>query len=139
MMGTPKVLYQFPEREGKYFMPSNGTEGDVFTQAFCMNCINCDPNPDGKKQCDIWARSMLHWMEPNHPEYPKEWVFNPEGWPVCTSWQKWDWNNDGDPDDPDNPKAPPPTPDPNQLNLFPLYPDENHFEAQEKLIRDKAV
>ena len=65
-------------------------------------------------------------------EYPREWVFDEEGWPVCTAWVKWDWNNDGDPDDDENPFRPPigPSPDPNQMDLFPLYPDETHFQTK---------
>lgn len=114
----PKVLYQFKQCAGQTFRPSNGTEGMIFTDAFCMNCLHCDPDPNGEKQCDLLCASLV--FDSVEEGYPKEWIFNSEGWPVCTKWQKWDWGNDGNPDDPDNPKAPPPPPDPNQMNLFPL-------------------
>jgi hypothetical protein len=135
MNDYPKVLSQFPESAGETFMPSNGTEGEMFNCAFCERCIHekwTHTQKDGDKKCDILSRSFIHWYEPNHPDYPKEWKYNEEGWPVCTEWVKWDWGNDGDPDNPDNPKAPPPPPDPNQLDMFPLYPDERTFEPTKK-------
>lgn len=104
----------------KRYRPSNGTEGEAFIDHFCMNCINCDPNPDGKKQCNILMRSMCYNV--NDKEYPSEWTFDEMEYPTCTAWVKWDWGNDGDPDDPDNPKAPVPE-NPNQL-CFPFILDE---------------
>jgi hypothetical protein len=115
----PKVLYCFPESAGKVFMPSNGTEGMIFTDAFCDCCIHekfSHTQNHADKKCDIMSRSIIYWYEPNNPEYPKEWRFNAEGWPVCEAWVKWDWGNDGDPDDPDNPNYRQPD-DPNQLCL----------------------
>src|SRR5690606_19299951 len=102
-------------RVGKSYQPSNGCEGVWFTETYCMNCINCDPDPEGKKQCDILCNSMAY--SPGDKEYPKEWVYDENENPICTEWKKWDWDNDGDPDDPENPKAPTPY-DPNQLVLF---------------------
>lgn len=122
-----KVLYKFPDRAGESFMPSNGTEGDVFQCAFCYQCIherwmhNMEEDKEEDK-CDIWSFAM---MEDSVPE----WKFDSEGWPHCTEWEKWDWGN-GDDDDgwgePDKPNIP----DPNQLDMFPLYPDETIFEKQ---------
>jgi hypothetical protein len=110
----------------KKYQPSNGTEGAYFINEYCMRCIHCDPDPYGPKQCDILLRTMVYNV--NDPEYPEEWVYNENDQPKCTAWIKWDWGEDGDPDDPDNPKAPAPPPDPNQMDLFPLYPNEHHFE-----------
>jgi len=107
------------------YQPSNGTEGMEFIEDHCMNCLHCNPDPEGEKQCEILMRSMVYSAE--QPEYPSEWTYDEKDKPTCTSWQKWDWGNDGDPDEPDNPKAPPPPPDPNQLAMFPLYPDELDF------------
>lgn len=100
--------------ENKSYRPSNGTEGMWFTDEYCMNCINCDPDPEGEKQCEILMRSMMYSVK--DPEYPKEWIYDENDEPKCTSHVKWDWGTDGDPDDPDNPKAPIPD-DPNQLCL----------------------
>lgn len=67
-------------------------------------------------------------------DYPKEWIYNRENKPICTSFVKWDWGNDGDPNDPDNPKAPIPE-NPNQL-VFPFMIDEinNNVNQQKELI-----
>ena len=104
----------------KKYQPSNGSEGDWFTDKFCMNCIHCDPDPSGKKQCDILCATMVYNV--TDKEYPKEWTYDEYLNPVCTEWIKWDWGNDGDPDDPSNTKAPIPI-DPNQLCL-PFIIDE---------------
>lgn len=102
------------------YRPSNGSEGDWFTDKFCMNCIHCDPDPCGKKQCKILLATMCYYV--TDKEYPSEWTYDENEKPVCTAWAKWDWGNDGDPDDPHNPKAPIPV-DPNQL-CFPFMVDE---------------
>lgn len=96
------------------YRPSNGTEGMIFEDMHCMQCINCDPDPNGKKQCEILLLALMHGID--DPEYPKEWCYVNDK-PTCTSWVKWDWGSNGDPDDPDNPNAPTPY-DPNQLMLF---------------------
>jgi len=100
----------------KKYQPSNGTEGMYFTDAHCMQCLNCDPDPNGAKQCKIWLNTMLHNV--NDPGYPKEWIYDEDNKPTCTAWVKWDWNDKGDPDDPDNPNKPPIPYNPNQLLLF---------------------
>ena len=113
-------------RPGEPYQPSNGTEGDCVLESFCWQCLHCNPDPEGEKQCQILMKTLCYsWKD---PEYPKEWTYTEEGRPTCTAHVKWDWNRDGDPDDPDNPIAPPPPPDPNQLDLFPLYPNDIHFE-----------
>lgn len=118
--------------EHNSYRPSNGTEGMSFIEEYCMNCFHCDPNPEGKKQCEILCASMCFQI--NEPEYPKEWVYK-QGSPICTKWKKWDWGNDGDPDNPDNPKAPIPD-DPNQLCL-PFIIEEikqNSIETPQKIL-----
>ncbi|WP_109438388.1 hypothetical protein [Aquimarina sp. AU119] len=110
----------------KKYQPSNGTEGMYFTDKFCMNCLHCDPNPEGKKQCQILCNAMAYHFTDSG--YPKEWIYDENDNPICTSWQKWDWDNNGDPDDPDNPNAPPPPVPDNQLMLFSVADDilQNH-------------
>jgi hypothetical protein len=102
------------------YRPSSGCEGMWFTETYCMNCIHCDPDPDGDKQCQILCSSMCYDVD--DPKYPKEWIYGDDGTPKCTQFVKWDWGNDGDPDDPSNPKAPIPD-DPNQL-VLPFIIDE---------------
>lgn len=96
------------------YRPSNGTEGMIFEEKFCMNCFHCDPNPDGPKQCEILLNMMS--FDTNDAEYPKELIYDENGKGICTNYKKWDWGNDGDPDNPDNPNYTPPD-DPNQLVL----------------------
>lgn len=97
----------------KPYQPSNGSEGAIFIDKYCMQCLNCDPDPDGQKQCTILERSFVFSI--NDKEYPTEWQYI-DGQPTCTAHVKWDWGNDGDPDDPDNPNIPP-SQDPDQLCL----------------------
>jgi len=101
----------------KKYRPSNGTEGEIFTDQYCMNCIHCDPDPRGKKQCLILCKTLVYDL--NDKEYPTEWIVNDDGFPICTEWVKWDWGKDGDPDNPppDAPIKPSPVAD-NQLMLF---------------------
>lgn len=108
----------------KKYRPSNGTEGEYFMDKHCMNCLHCDPDPDGAKQCEILMRAMCYSV--NDEEYPTEWTYIDDK-PTCTKWQKWDWGNDGDPDDDNNPKSPI-VYDPNQLMLFSITDEilENH-------------
>jgi hypothetical protein len=109
-MEYPKVLYNHPDRAGEVFMPSNGTEGMAFTSEFCDNCIHekwSHTQDHADKACDILSRSIIYWYDSGNPEYPKEWRFSAEGWPVCTAWVKWDWNRDDDGNWND-----PPTPEP---------------------------
>ena len=110
--------------DGKLYRPSNGTEGMIFMDNYCDQCIHECPFENSKKKCEIITLTMC--LDTNDKDYPKEWQYKDDT-PICTKFQKWDWGNDGDPDDLNNPKAPPPPPDPNQLHLFPLYPDETHF------------
>lgn len=97
------------------YRPSNGTEGMWFEEKYCMNCIHCDPDPDGEKQCLVLMNALCFDLKDK--EFPKEWVSDADGKNArCTKWVKWDWGNDGNPDDPDNPNYTPPD-DPMQLCL----------------------
>lgn len=97
------------------YKPSNGTEGMIFWEKYCMNCTQFDPLEGGTKDCDIMMRSMMYDIE--DPEYPEEFTIDETNAPICTKWQQWDWETMGDPDDPENPNKPQ-TEDPNQLKLF---------------------
>src|SRR5690554_1409802 len=86
MKESMKVLYQFPQSAGKPFRPCNGTEGMMFNEVFCNRCwrdAKYRRTRDGRDGCPILAASFLHNV--GDEGYPKEWVFNSEGWPVCTA------------------------------------------------------
>lgn len=94
------------------YRPSNGIEGVHFEHEHCMQCINCDPDPTGEKQCMIWCRAIMH--DTIEPEYPTEWTYDENDKPTCTAWVKWDWGDDDDRNEPPE-KPGPPSDDPNQL------------------------
>ncbi len=124
----PKVLYCFPDSAGEPFRPSNGTEGIIFHDAFCGNCIHekfSHTQVHGDLQCEIMDNMIL--FEIKEEGYPVELVFSDDGWPICTNWKKWDWGNDDDGwNDPPEPPYEPQ--DPNQLMLFSISDDvlQNH-------------
>lgn len=88
----PKVINCFPQCAGKPYIPSNGTEGDMFMQAFCFQCKNekysYTMNTDDPT-CEILTGSMVEHKA-------QEWVYSAEGWPICTKWKFLDWGNDED-------------------------------------------
>lgn len=88
MNALPRVLYRFPQCAGQKFQPSNGTEGMAFTEAFCERCVRdwkYQQTGNGDDGCQILMRTMLHRLA--DPEYPAEWVYSDEGWPVCTAFE----------------------------------------------------
>jgi hypothetical protein len=88
--GFPKVLYSFPDCAGQRFTPSNGTEGMVFTGAFCERCqhekfTHTQNEKDAK--CEIFTASMIGDDVP-------QWVYSGEGWPICKAWKYWNWEGE---------------------------------------------
>lgn len=73
----------------------------MFEGAFCHRCVH-----DRGQGCDIVGMAMAYDIEDE--EYPKEWIYSDEGWPICTNWQRWDGSG------PPEPKPTEPD-DPNQL------------------------
>jgi hypothetical protein len=115
----------------KPYQPSNGTEGCWFIGKFCERCIHekfSHTLNHNDVKCDIMSRSIIHDIK--DPEYPKEWIYDDEGKPTCTSWVNWDWNKDDDGNFNDPPPQPEPG-DPNQLMLFSEW-DEIQVEQPEK-------
>lgn len=100
--------------DGSSYMPSNGSEGSWFEDKYCMRCVHTNPDPRGKKQCEIWCMAIM--SDFGSAEYPKEWQYMDDV-PVCTAHKEWDWEVMGDPDDQDNPNYQQPK-DPNQIELF---------------------
>lgn len=114
----------------KKYQPSNGTEGMIFTENFCEQCLHerwCHfPDEDkDEDKCEIWNNTMIYNI--NDKEYPEEWIYDSDDNPTCTKWQKWDWGNDND-DRKEPPKPPYEPQDPSQLMMFSIADDilENH-------------
>lgn len=109
--------------DGTSYQPSNGTEGMIFMENHCFQCIHekfSHTQCHEDKKCDIMSRTMLH--DPGDDEYPEEWIYL-DGKPTCTKYQHWDWGGDDPFDDGLNEPPPEPIDDPNQL-MFPFMIDE---------------
>jgi hypothetical protein len=67
------------------YRPSNGTEGDCFTAAWCSRCerdvgyksATCEEG------CGILVRTYAYAID--DPEYPTEWRMASDGAPYCTA------------------------------------------------------
>ena len=135
MPNYAKVLNCYPESAGESFMPSNGTEGMIFTDAFCEQCLyerwmhHIDQDREDDK-CKIFNESIMG----DNP--PKEWQYDKDGWPHCTKWVQFDWEGNDDDPDSDDPNLPKPISiGPNQLSLFPLTPTEQDFNDNTRRIQ----
>lgn len=51
----------------KPYRPANGTEGELFHEAFCYKCEH-----DRHESCEILAKTFVYSI--SDPEYPPEWV-----------------------------------------------------------------
>jgi len=117
------------------YQPSNGTEGMIFTEQYCEQCLHekwMHTQNDDDLKCEILSDSMVYDI--NDKEYPSEWQYNEKDEPICTKWQKWDWgnnDNDGFNEPPNNPIDD----DPNQLMLFSIADEvlENHIVKEKEL------
>jgi hypothetical protein len=78
------------DRAGQKYQPSNGSEGEIFFDAWCCGCARDLAMSQGKpieecddsQKCDILGRSFL---KIDHPEYPTEWQYGKDGQPCCTA------------------------------------------------------
>ena len=68
----------------KLYRPSNGTEGEIFMEKFCYQCIHDDFN--NEKYCEILSDTMIYDI--NDSEYPKEWHYDKNNKPVCAKFNK---------------------------------------------------
>lgn len=71
------------DRAGQPWRPSNGFEGDLFAERVCARCTMSDG-----WGCQISLAAMCY--EATEPEYPKEWVYGPDGQPCCTAFTEQD-------------------------------------------------
>lgn len=62
----------------KKYRPSNGTEGMMFQDKFCNKCTKFRNG-----RCSIFNRSFFNDI--NDKNYPKEWVYDENNKPTCTS------------------------------------------------------
>lgn len=129
-MNYPKVVGIY-SLANKPFVPSNGSEGMIFTGAWCDNCLHQHPDPDNERQCEIILRSWLGERTP-------EWRHDSEGWATCSEWRKWDWGRDDDRDGWNEPPKPTPI-SPDQLWLPFEVMDLLGIGPGEVLVTQKAI
>lgn len=75
---------------GEKYRPSNGTEGQLFLDAFCRRCqrdaaMRTGANVedcDDEQRCEIIGLTMIH--DADEPEYPTAWQYGKDGQPCCT-------------------------------------------------------
>lgn len=71
-------------RAAKPYRPANGTEGDDFHSEWCANCQCDDLDDDSDGQpCPILGMAL--GTDIGEDGYPPEWIYDPEGEPVCTA------------------------------------------------------
>lgn len=111
-----KLSFWDYEKPVRKYQPSNGTEGDIFINQFCNRCCHekfIHTQNDNDKMCNIFSDSLIYNIKDE--EYPKEWIYDNNGLPICTKFKKHDWfSEDGDLIEPDDIEEI----DPNQLELF---------------------
>lgn len=64
----------------EYFMPSNGSQGEVFMDAYCYRCKH-DAFDRGGEACQILCTALAN-------EQPQEWRYI-DGQPTCTAFEEW--------------------------------------------------
>jgi hypothetical protein len=76
----------FKPSAGKSYRPSNGTEGEMFQEAWCAQC-EADrafrDDPERADGCPIIANVMA--LAIDDPDYPPAWVYGPDGQPICSA------------------------------------------------------
>lgn len=70
---------------GKPYRPSSGAEGAYFMECHCFQCAKDKAFQDGTgDSCPIAALTVA--LDVTDPDYPKEWVYGPDGQPTCTAY-----------------------------------------------------
>ncbi len=69
------------------YRPCNGDEGEWFMGKWCDNCHHdaAFQGDDSKPGCEIILGVMTN--SPTDPNYPTEWVYDPNGHPICTKYR----------------------------------------------------
>lgn len=82
-MYADDLAEKLKERAGQKYQPANGTEGLVFFEEYCFQCVHDDMAAE--RYCPIIGKTMLHKVD--DPEYPNEWQYGKDGQPVCTKFE----------------------------------------------------
>lgn len=72
----------------KPYCPSNGTEGEIFMEAFCYRCARdtFDQQTGEGDPCQILGNALC--FQPGDAEFPEQWVKDDDGNnPRCTAFE----------------------------------------------------
>jgi len=73
---------------GKKYRPSNGSEGEIFTDYYCARCVREEfmhTMNDNDKKCEILTSTMF--FDVDDEKYPSEWQYTKDGQPTCTAFE----------------------------------------------------
>lgn len=91
-MSIDKAVIEKLDREfrksvaGKPFRPANGSEGDYFMEDFCFRCKHwVYDKPTETYGCKKRIHDETLFHDVDDPEYPKQWKYDDEGYPLCTA------------------------------------------------------
>ena len=74
---------------GKPYRPSNGAEGDMFMDRFCYQCVHDEEYQQTMENgCETLADTIV--FNADDEGYPKEWVRDDKGYPICTKFRRID-------------------------------------------------
>lgn len=82
---TAKAAEFFKSEAGKKYRPSNGTEGELFQEAFCHKCKKDNFDGEGGESCRILLETFAWDVEDE--DYPGEWIIATDGQPTCTAFE----------------------------------------------------
>lgn len=77
---VPEHAAMLVDQAGEKWRPSNGTEGEIFTNSWCGQCKRNMPG-----LCSILAATMVYDEASEH--YPSEWQYGDDGQPKCTAFE----------------------------------------------------
>ena len=72
----------------KKYRPSNGTEGMIFYDQWCNECVREIPvreRGDFEHGCQIYADTQV--LSIDEEGYPEEWTYDKDGEPCCTAFE----------------------------------------------------
>lgn len=82
---TAKAAEFSKSEAGKKYRPSNGTEGELFQEAFCHKCKKDNFDGEGGESCRILLETFAWDVEDE--DYPGEWIIATDGQPTCTAFE----------------------------------------------------
>jgi hypothetical protein len=70
------------KRGGGKYRPSNGSEGEMFMERWCYQCVF----DNEKAPCPIIAATMVFGIDED--DYPPDWSYDSDGQPQCTAFER---------------------------------------------------